>query len=102
MTGRRRGSNGVARCRPRNGPHRRRRWDPGWRATVDGVPAEVLRANHGFRAVAAPAGAHRIEMIYRPRPLVVGLAISAVGWLAVLACAVARARNASVPKEGDP
>lgn len=68
-------------------------WDPGWSATLDGRPAEVLRANHGFRAVAAPAGAHRIEMVYRPQPLVAGLGVSAAGWLAVLACAAAHART---------
>lgn len=65
-------------------------WDPGWRATVDGRPAEILRANLGFRAVAAPAGRHRIEMVYRPRPLAAGLAISAAGWLAAAACLVRR------------
>jgi hypothetical protein len=65
-------------------------FDPGWSATLDGVPAEILRANFGFRAVAASAGTHRVEMVYRPRPLVLGLVISAFGWLAALACVAAR------------
>ena len=40
-------------------------WYPGWRATVDGVSVELLRANHAFRAVALSAGAHMVEMTYR-------------------------------------
>jgi hypothetical protein len=48
-----------------------------WRATVDGAPAEVLRANAAFRAVAVPAGRHRVEMSYRPRTVLWGIALSA-------------------------
>ena len=31
-------------------------WYPGWRATVDGKPAPVLRANVAFRAIALAEG----------------------------------------------
>jgi hypothetical protein len=55
--------------------------DPGWRATVDGNPAPVLRANIVFRAVPVPAGKHVIELTYRPWPVVVGLAASGLGVL---------------------
>jgi len=48
--------------------------DPGWHARIDGAPAPVLTANVAFRAVAVPAGRHRIEMWYWPRALTVGLA----------------------------
>ena len=51
-------------------------WDPAWRATVDGQPADLLRANVAFRAVAVPAGRHHIEMRYRPVTLPWGLAIT--------------------------
>lgn len=49
---------------------------PGWRATLDGSSVPVLRANIGFRAVSMPAGRHRIEMTYRPAPLLWGSGIS--------------------------
>ena len=77
-------------------------WDPGWTATLDGAPAEILRANFGFRAVAAPAGTHRIEMTYRPLPLVLGLAVSGFGWLAALACVAVRRRTPSLANGGEP
>ncbi len=54
----------------------------GWRASVDGHATETLRANAIFRAVAAPAGAHEIELVYRPGAVLAGLSISALAWLA--------------------
>jgi len=59
-------------------------FDPGWRATLDGTPVALLRANLAFRAVRAPAGHHRIEMVYRPRAIAAGLALSAIALLATL------------------
>jgi len=59
-------------------------FDPGWRATLDGTRVPLLRANLGFRAVSAPAGRHRVEMVYRPRALWIGLAVSAAALLTAL------------------
>lgn len=59
-------------------------WYPGWSATVDGVASEVLRANYAFRAVAIPAGQHRIEFHYRPVSFYLGLALAAFATLVVL------------------
>ncbi len=39
---------------------------PGWEATVDGEPVEILATNVTFRGVVVPAGRHVIEMAYRP------------------------------------
>jgi hypothetical protein len=58
---------------------------PDWKATVDGVPAEVLRANVVFRAVAVPAGSHTVTLAYRPGSVVAGLSVSAAGLLIGLA-----------------
>jgi hypothetical protein len=67
-------------------------WYPGWRATVDGAPAEIMRADVLFRGVRVPAGRHRVEFTYAPMSFLVGAGMSvvalvgcamAVGWAAV-------------------
>lgn len=51
-------------------------WARGWRATVNGQPALVLRANHAFQAVEVPAGRHEVVLEYRDRRLAVGAMLS--------------------------
>ena len=41
-------------------------WQPWWFVQVDGAPAELLRANVIFRAVAVPAGRHIVRFDFRP------------------------------------
>ena len=57
---------------------------PGWTATVDGAPAEILRANYAFRLVAVPAGRSEVVFRYRPRSLWIGGLISLVTALGVV------------------
>ncbi|HXK08012.1 MAG TPA: YfhO family protein [Vicinamibacteria bacterium] len=61
-------------------------YDPGWRATVDGSPAAVERANVDFRAVAVPAGEHVVELTYRPPSVALGLVLAAATVVAGAAC----------------
>jgi hypothetical protein len=42
-------------------------WYPGWHATVEGRPLEVLRVNHALMGAVAPAGSHEVVFEYRPR-----------------------------------
>lgn len=56
---------------------------PGWRATVDGDPRAIVRANGIFRAVHVTPGDHDIVLTYRPGPFIAGAIIS-VGAVLVL------------------
>jgi hypothetical protein len=59
------------------------RWYPGWKATVNGVEAPVLRANGVFRAVPVPAGVSDVEFCFAPGSILIGAAISLAGLLAL-------------------
>jgi len=61
-------------------------WYPGWRATVDGEPAEILRANYAFRAVWLEAGEHVVEFVYRPRAVMAGVGLSVGSLVCLLVC----------------
>jgi hypothetical protein len=63
-------------------------WDPGWRASVDGREVPLLRANVAFRAVPVPAGSHRVELVYRPLSVRLGLLVSALALAAGLAASL--------------
>ena len=42
-------------------------WDPDWRVLVDGAPTAIGTAFGTFKAVAVPAGVHRVVFEYVPR-----------------------------------
>lgn len=62
-------------------------WEKGWRATVDGVDAPVLRADGAFRALRLGPGDHRVELVYVPPGLREGLGLGLVGLLATILAA---------------
>lgn len=72
-------------------------WAPGWQASVDGVPATVEKMDGLTRAVAMPAGRHRIDLQFRAPGLRLGAALSLA---AALGCALAgwRVRRRPAPK----
>ena len=49
---------------------------PSWRATVNGQPAPVLRANHAFQAIPIPAGKSTIRLDYVDWPFRIGAVLS--------------------------
>ena len=60
---------------------------PGWRATVDGRPTDILIADYTFRAVYLPPGAHRVTFEYAPRSVQLGVAISLMTLVALAVAA---------------
>jgi len=58
-------------------------WYPGWRATVDGTPTPIARANVAFRAVAVPPGRHRVVFDYAPASFRIGATIAGVALLSM-------------------
>jgi hypothetical protein len=57
---------------------------PGWRATVDGRPTEILRANYAFMALPLEPGEHQVMLRYQPMSLTLGAGISGLSLLVVI------------------
>lgn len=57
---------------------------PGWKAELDGEPAELLRADYAFRAVKVPPGSHRVTMSFRSGSWYVGLVLTLLTVLLLL------------------
>lgn len=71
-------------------------WFKDWRATVDGAPAPVHRADHAAMAVALPAGAKEIRMTFESSSYLRGRLVSLIGVVVVLtglAAAIVRDRR---------
>lgn len=61
---------------------------PGWRATVDGEPARLVRADYVLRALCVPAGERRVALVYDPPLLKLGLAITASTLVVLIGAAI--------------
>jgi hypothetical protein len=61
---------------------------PGWKAFVDGSPAQIYRAYGLVRAVAVPRGTHRVSVRYEPASVRWGTMLTVVTFLSVCCAAV--------------
>jgi len=74
------------------------RFDPGWKVTVDGKPAELLRCNYIMQGVRVPPGEHQIEFQFAApvTAFVISLLGLALGsWLLCLEVRAISARGAA-------
>ncbi len=55
-----------------------------WRASVDGAPAETVRADGHLVGVHVPAGTHAVDVSWSARPVVAGALLALLGLLAVV------------------
>ena len=63
-------------------------YHPGWKATVDGKPVPVWKANYAFRGIVVPAGEHTIRMHFEPWSFHLGLRISLFTVILILVLSV--------------
>jgi hypothetical protein len=68
-------------------------WDENWHATLDGKPVPLLHADYVMQGVAVPAGDHTVDLSYRDPGIGLGLWISAIAWILLLAAYVVLRRR---------
>lgn len=73
---------------------------PGWRAALDGKPAEIYQANYLFRAVFVPEGEHVIVFKYLPSRLLWGLGTMGISLVIALLLARSLARLPGIKNVG--
>ncbi len=64
-----------------------------WKVYVNGAPAQIWRANHGFQAVEIPPGHSEVRLTYEDRGFYFGAIISAVSWLGCIVFWLRQRRN---------
>jgi hypothetical protein len=77
---------------------------PGWRASLDGTPVSLLRADGLLRGIAVPGGHHTVRLWYAPGSVWLGLVISGVaavgglgGWIAAGRTGIGRDQGTPAP-----
>lgn len=63
-------------------------WYPGWHATLDDQPVEVLRSNYLSQGVVMPAGTHVVRLDYHSDALNLGAVLSGLGLVGTLGLGV--------------
>ena len=66
---------------------------PGWRAWLDGRLVPILKTNVALQGVLVPPGQHTLRLQFLPNSFVVGLGLTTITWLAVLAWLLAEWRR---------
>src|SRR5262249_60540489 len=72
-------------------------YSPGWRLTVDGRAAEILRTNGAMRGALVGAGEHRLVYHYDPASLKVGAGLTVAGIAALVLLLAAPAIGRPTP-----
>jgi Bacterial membrane protein YfhO len=70
---------------------------PGWKAEVDGKPADIERVDYLFRGVRIGPGAHTIEFRYQPLSFRLGWIVSLLSLLGLAAVVAVGWRRRSRP-----
>ncbi len=60
-------------------------YDPGWIATIDSESVPIHKTNYTFRGLYVPEGKHQIQFEYRPVSFYMGLKLSMISVLGLLA-----------------
>ena len=71
---------------------------PGWQCTIDGKPADILRANYVLRAVVIPEGKHTIAFRFDPQSLHTTEAIANIGLILLLLLAIGLVAGAVISR----
>ncbi len=69
-------------------------WDDGWHATIDGVPARLLRTDVALSGLIVPAGRHQVELRYQDPYVTAGMIITLAAALACLGLVILGRRRA--------
>ena len=78
-------------------------WTPGWRATDNGMPAQILRVDGALRGVHLSSGRHQVVFTFLPPTLIWGLCITAFSLIVCIAALFwdARRKTLLLPKPAD-
>jgi hypothetical protein len=72
---------------------------PGWKATVDGQPQEIVRSDYVLRGLPLKPGKHAVEFRYEPTYLLSGGCISILGLLMLLGVGFKALKSGAKPSE---
>jgi hypothetical protein len=74
---------------------------PGWKASLDGVPTDLLRVNGVLMGTVVPEGRHRVTLRFQPAAITIGFRIALATLALVILLWVVDRRHASTRKNSD-